>query len=267
MNTSTAASRFAIPFATDQVLIGGDWRAPDGAQTLGLEDPSEGSELARIARGSAADVDAGVAAARASLDGGAWGRMSAVERGRVLSAIGKKVLENVELLAVLEVHDVGKPLKQARADALALARYCEFYGGAADKVMGDTIPFANGYTAFSVREPHGVTGHIVPWNYPMQIIGRSVAVSAPHSPASAAWAAATAASMSALLPRAISASTLPSLGLCKGRVSPLALAHHWPLISRWRESNPRSCIGLLRCEGVIANRRYQAVASPTTASK
>src|SRR5450432_1795793 len=174
MNALIADSRFAIPFLTDQVLIGDDWRAPDGAATLGLEDPSDGSEFARIARGGAADVDAAVAAARAALDGGAWGRMSAVERGRVLSAIGRKVFENVELLARLEVLDVGKPLKQARADAVALARYFEFYGGAADKVHGETLPFAAGYTALTLREPHGVTGHIVPWNYPMQIVGRSV---------------------------------------------------------------------------------------------
>ena len=85
-----------------------------------------------------------------------------------------QVLEQADELARLEALDVGKPLKQGRADAVALARYLEFYGGAADKVMGETIPFANGYTALTLREPHGVTGHIVPWNYPMQIIGRSV---------------------------------------------------------------------------------------------
>jgi aldehyde dehydrogenase (NAD+) len=78
------------------------------------------------------------------------------------------------MLAELEARDVGKPLQQGRADALALARYLEFYGGAADKVHGETIPFAAGYTALTLREPHGVTAHIVPWNYPMQIIGRSV---------------------------------------------------------------------------------------------
>jgi aldehyde dehydrogenase (NAD+) len=80
----------------------------------------------------------------------------------------------VDDLARLEAMDVGKPLTQARADAIALARYCEFYGGAADKVMGETIPYLDGYTVYTLREPHGVTGHIVPWNYPMQIIGRSV---------------------------------------------------------------------------------------------
>ena len=79
-----------------------------------------------------------------------------------------------ETLARLEALDVGKPLSQARADARALARYLEFYAGAADKVHGQTIPFVHGTTALTIREPHGVTGHIVPWNYPMQIIGRSV---------------------------------------------------------------------------------------------
>ena len=98
MNAPIAASRLVIPFPTDAVLIGGDWRAADGGATLGLEDPSDGSDLARIARGGAADIDAAVAAARAALDG-AWGRMSALERGRILSAIGSKVLDNVELLA------------------------------------------------------------------------------------------------------------------------------------------------------------------------
>ena len=70
--------------------------------------------------------------------------------------------------------DVGKPLTQSKADASALARYLEFYSGAVDKIHGETIPYQNGYTVYTLREPHGVTGHIIPWNYPMQIIGRSV---------------------------------------------------------------------------------------------
>ena len=164
---------FTIPFDPSLLLIGGTWRSAASATTLPLHDPSDGSELARIARGGAADIDAAVAAAQAALDG-EWGRLTAAERGRTLAAIGRKVLDNVELLAQLEARDVGKPLKQGRADAIALARYLEFYGGAADKVHGETLPFQNGYTALTLREPHGVTGHIVPWNYPMQIVGRSV---------------------------------------------------------------------------------------------
>ena len=166
----------SIGFDTTRVFIGGQWRAGEGGRTLPLLDPSDGSPLAAIARGSAADVDAAVAAARAALGAGRgpWGRLSATERGRVLSRMSALVLEQADALARLEALDVGKPLRQGRADAVALARYLEFYGGAADKVMGETIPFASGYTALTLREPHGVTAHIVPWNYPMQIIGRSV---------------------------------------------------------------------------------------------
>ena len=162
-----------VPFDTSQVFIGGAWRRGAGGETLPLIDPSDGSLLAEIARGNSADVDAAVAAARGAL-AGPWGALSAAERGRILMKMSALVLEQADELARLEAMDVGKPLKQGRADALALARYLEFYGGAADKVMGETIPFANGYTALTLREPHGVTAHIVPWNYPMQIIGRSV---------------------------------------------------------------------------------------------
>jgi len=163
----------SIGFDSSGVFIGGQWRPCAGGQTLALIDPSDGTPLARIARGTAADIDAAVVAAQAALDG-EWGRLGAAERGRMLQRLSAAVLERADELARLEALDVGKPLRQGRADALALARYLEFYGGAADKLMGQTIPFANGYTAFTLREPHGVTGHIVPWNYPMQIIGRSV---------------------------------------------------------------------------------------------
>ena len=160
-------------FDASKCFIGGEWVAPVGGETLALENPSDGSEIARIARGQRADVDAAVQAAEAALTG-SWGRKTAVERGRILHRIGQLVLERVEVLARLEAADVGKPLKQARADAVALARYMEFYGGAADKIHGETIPYLDGYTVYTLREPHGVTAHIVPWNYPMQIIGRSV---------------------------------------------------------------------------------------------
>ncbi len=159
--------------ASNHVFIGGHWRDGAARETLPLLNPSDGSRLAEIARGNAADIDAAVVAAQAALDGD-WGRLAAAERGRALMRLSQRVLAAVDDLAWLEALDVGKPLKQARADALALARYLEFYAGAADKVMGATIPFAAGFTALTLREPHGVTGHIVPWNYPMQIIGRSV---------------------------------------------------------------------------------------------
>jgi len=154
-------------------LIGGTWGACDSGQTLPLLNPSYGSTLCEIARGGDADIDRAVAAARTAFEGD-WGRATAVQRGRVLFKIGALVLENIEELAELEALDVGKPLTQARADVVALARYMEFYAGAVDKLHGTTIPYLDGYTVYTLREAHGVTGHIIPWNYPMQIIGRSV---------------------------------------------------------------------------------------------
>jgi aldehyde dehydrogenase (NAD+) len=158
-----------------QILIGGDWRKPIKGDTLAVFNPSDGAEFARIARGGALDIDAAVLAARAALESGAWGKTTAVERGRLLTKLSQKVLEHAEELAVLEAKDTGKPISQARADSTALARYFEYYGGAADKVHGETLPFMAGYTALTLREPHGVCGQIIPWNYPMQIFGRSAA--------------------------------------------------------------------------------------------
>ena len=158
---------------TDKCFIDGRWVAPQSGARLPVEDPSRGTEIGEIARGTAADIDAAVEAAERAL-AGEWGRLTATERGRLLAKLGELVASRVDELARIEALDVGKPLKQGRADALALARYMEFYAGAADKVMGETIPYLGGYTVYTLREPHGVTGHIVPWNYPMQIAGRTV---------------------------------------------------------------------------------------------
>jgi aldehyde dehydrogenase (NAD+) len=103
-----------------------------------------------------------------------WSKLSAAERGRLLMRLSNKIADHAEELAAIEQRDCGKPTKQAKADALALVRYFEFYAGACDKLHGETLPYQEGYTVLTWREPHGVTGHIIPWNYPMQIFGRSV---------------------------------------------------------------------------------------------
>ena len=160
-------------FDSEQVFVGGVWSDAVCRQFVELENPSNGDRIARIPRCSAEDVDRAIRAARSACNG-KWSRLTAAERGRILSRIGKSVERRTESLAKLESIDVGKPLSQARADAGALARYMEFYGGAADKLHGETIPYQEGFSVLTVREPFGVVGHIIPWNYPMQIIGRSV---------------------------------------------------------------------------------------------
>lgn len=135
--------------------------------------PSDGRIVGEIARGTAHEVDRAVAAARRAFTG-EWGHMPACERGRLLLRFAERIRAHREELAELESLDTGKPLAQGRADIDACARYFEFYGGAADKLHGETLPFLRGYTVLTLREPHGVTAHIIPWNYPAQIFGRSV---------------------------------------------------------------------------------------------
>lgn len=154
-------------------FIADEWRHSETGGTLPIENPSNGEMMGRIGRGSARDVADAVQAARAAREG-AWGHMSATERGRILMKMSQLVLERAEDLARIEALDVGKPLRQSLVDARALARYFEFYAGAADKLTGETIPYQGGYTVYTQREPHGVVGIIIPWNYPMQIIGRAV---------------------------------------------------------------------------------------------
>ncbi len=142
-------------------------------RTLPVIDPSTGQPFDELQRGNAEDIDAAVHAARACLDT-VWRKLGAAERGRLLMRLSAKVAEHAEELAAIEQRDCGKPTKQARADAAALARYFEYYAGACDKLHGETLPYQEGYSVLTWREPHGVTGHIIPWNYPMQIFGRSV---------------------------------------------------------------------------------------------
>lgn len=150
-------------------------RPTPGSSGDGIDviDPSDGQVFEGIARGTAADIDAAVRAARRAFDAD-WGRLSAAERGRLLQRLAVRLADHADELAAIEAKDCGKPLKQARADAEAIGRYFEFYAGAADKLHGESIPYRHGTTVLTIREPHGVTGHVVPWNYPLQIFGRSV---------------------------------------------------------------------------------------------
>lgn len=157
------------------IFIDNEWRPSSSGRVIDVHAPAEGVAFAQIAAGNAKDIDLAVVAARRAYESGAWGRLTAVERGRLLSRLGLKILDHAEELAAIEARDTGKPMKQARADIRACARYFEFYGGAADKFHGETIPFLNGYFVATEREPHGVTGHIIPWNYPAQMFGRTLA--------------------------------------------------------------------------------------------
>ena len=156
------------------LLIDGKWMSATGGQTIDVINPCDAKAYAKLDRGTAADIDLAIKAERRAMDG-AWGKLTATERGRILTKAGELIIKNSEIIAQTEARDTGKPLSVARADVVAVARYFEFYGGAADKHHGEQLPYLNGYNVQIVREPHGVAGLIIPWNYPAQMFGRTVA--------------------------------------------------------------------------------------------
>jgi aldehyde dehydrogenase (NAD+) len=138
-------------------------------------EPATGQAYAAIADSTAQDVDLAVRAARKAFDEGDWGKTTAIDRGRMLSRLGILITEHAAELAAIEARDTGKPKSSAAGDIAALARYFEYYGGGADKLHGEVVPYLAGYMVSVLREPHGVTGHILPWNYPAQMFGRTLA--------------------------------------------------------------------------------------------
>ncbi len=163
-----------------QQFIDNAWQSGSSSETIPVIDPSTGETFGSLARGTGADVARAVDSARAAVGetfDGPWGRLSATQRGRLMLRLSAAIADRNEEFAQLEARDTGKSLRTARVDASALARYFEYYGGAADKLHGETLPYEPGYTVITLREPHGVTGHIIPWNYPMQIFGRTVGAS------------------------------------------------------------------------------------------
>ncbi|MEV0404926.1 aldehyde dehydrogenase family protein [Actinoallomurus sp. NPDC050550] len=157
------------------LLIDGERVPAADGRTFTVVDPSCGAPVAEVSRAAPADVDRAVAAARAALACPEWAGMRAADRGRLLARIAAEIRAQGEALARLESLDVGKPLREARADVEAAARYFEFYAGAADKPAGTTVPLGPGLLDYTVREPIGVSGQIIPFNYPLQNTARGAA--------------------------------------------------------------------------------------------
>lgn len=152
-----------------------DGEVAEHGHTFDVVDPATGDLLATIDDAPADGVDRAVAAARRAFETGPWPRLAPKERARVLRALSALVLSHHAALAELESFDTGKPISQARTDVEVAARYFEFYAGVVEGVHGDTIPAVPGVLAYTLREPLGVTAHIEPWNYPIQIGSRTLA--------------------------------------------------------------------------------------------
>jgi len=159
---------------TTKLLINNEWvKAKDGA-TFETIDPATEMPICSVPRGRAADIDAAVQAAHAALSG-PWGQMTPFERGRMLNKLADLIERNRERLAYLERIDVGKPVAEALGDMNGVAGCFRYNAGATDKMEGATIPLGQNFVDYTSLEPIGVTGHIVPWNYPLGMAARSLA--------------------------------------------------------------------------------------------
>lgn len=162
-----------MPEIRNQLFIANEWTPARGSETFEAIDPSTEEVLAAISRGYSEDVDDAVAAAREAF--GAWRRVEPEERGKLLYKVARELEARIDEFAELETLDTGKPLAHARGEISGCVSYFDYYAGAADKIHGETIPLGPDYLNYTVREPLGVTAHIVPWNMPLSMICRSLA--------------------------------------------------------------------------------------------
>lgn len=157
-----------------QLFINNQWVEPAGCERLANINPSDESVIGEVVCAGEEQVHAAVAAARGAFDG-AWRKTLPWERGRLLAKISQLVMQHANALADIEMKETGKPKSAAMGAVESTARYFEFYAGVADKIQGASIPLGEDYIDFTLREPIGVTAHILPWNVPLNMLARGVA--------------------------------------------------------------------------------------------
>jgi betaine-aldehyde dehydrogenase len=150
-----------------ELYINGEWAKSSSGKTFPVYDPASEEVIAQVPDCNAEDVDRAVAAARAAFDEGAWASTTPQERGRVLFRLSDKIRQNLATLAELECRNTGKPIVEAEYDVNDVATCFEYYGGLATKILGYVNPVPDNAVSLSLKEPVGVAGQIIPWNYPL----------------------------------------------------------------------------------------------------
>jgi len=150
-----------------QMYINDEWVASNSSKTFPVYDPSTEEIIAQVPDANAEDVNRAVAAARAAFEEGAWPQTTPQERGRILFRLAEKVRQNIPMLAEIEARNSGKPIVEAEFDITDVATCFEYYGGLATKVLGYVNPVPDNAMSLTLKEPIGVAGQIIPWNYPL----------------------------------------------------------------------------------------------------
>jgi aldehyde dehydrogenase (NAD+) len=171
MATVTKPRRKSTPSFQTRMLIDGKFRDSKSGKTFETINPATEEVIAQVAEGGSADIDLAVKAARKAFDSGPWRKMDARDRGRLMNKLADLIEEHIDELAELETLDNGKPIGESRNADLPLVIDClRYYAGWADKIHGQTIPIRGNYFCYTRREPVGVVGQIIPWNFPMLMV-------------------------------------------------------------------------------------------------
>jgi acyl-CoA reductase-like NAD-dependent aldehyde dehydrogenase len=159
-----------------KLFIGGKWVAASSGETFPTINPATGETLTQLVEAGEAEVDAAVNAARAAFEDGPWPKMDAADRGKLLFKIAELVEKNIDEFARLETLDNGKPIFESRyVDLPMVVDVLQYYAGWASKIHGETIPVRGPYFNYTRREPVGVVGAIVPWNFPLLLASWKIA--------------------------------------------------------------------------------------------
>ncbi|MEW4569971.1 aldehyde dehydrogenase family protein [Tautonia sp. JC769] len=153
-----------------RLLIDNEWVSPKGGDSFDTYNPATGEVIARVAAASADDVDRAVRAARRALESGPWGSMDAAERGKLMYDLADLVERDAEALAQLESLNCGKTITDARGDLNGVIYTLRYYAGWADKIEGRTVPVRGNFLSYTLRQPIGVVGQIIPWNFPLLML-------------------------------------------------------------------------------------------------
>jgi aldehyde dehydrogenase (NAD+) len=158
-----------------QMFVGGAWVESHSGRNYSVFNPAKGQVLAHVPKGDPDDVSAAVDAAKRAFEDPSWRSMDPSKRGRLLLKVSQSLRERLSDFAKLETQNNGKPLGQAKGDVAMAARHFEYFAGLADKIQGSTIPVPGNRLDYTMKEPLGVTAHVVPWNYPLVMAARSMA--------------------------------------------------------------------------------------------
>src|SRR4051794_32103611 len=171
MATATETRRATRRAFQTKLLIDGKWRDSLSGRTFDTVNPATEEVIAQVAEGDAADIDLAVKAARKAFDSGPWRKTDARDRGIMINRLADLIEKHIDELSELETLDNGKPIAESRNADLPLVIDCfRYYAGWADKIHGQTVPIRGNYFCYTKREPVGVAGQIIPWNFPMLMV-------------------------------------------------------------------------------------------------